>query len=43
MTKEKDIENNIGSEDYGYSAIIEYEGDEDDPTIIHITGRGICP
>lgn len=26
-----------------YSAIIEFEGDKADPTILHIIGRGICP
>lgn len=30
-------------QDYTYSAIFEFEGEPLDPTILHLTGRGICP
>jgi hypothetical protein len=30
-------------EDFSYSAIISYEGVKETPTIIHVTGRGVCP
>lgn len=26
--------------DYAYSAIVEFEGDKGDPTILHVIGRG---
>lgn len=29
--------------DEPYSAIVEFEGDKSDPTILHIIGRGIAP
>lgn len=35
---------NPDMEDYSYSAIISYENaPKEQPTIIHVTGRGICP
>lgn len=30
-------------QDFSYSAIFEFEGDKKDPTILHVTGRGMCP
>ncbi|EGR30900.1 hypothetical protein IMG5_121460 [Ichthyophthirius multifiliis] len=30
-------------EDYSYSALFCYEDSKEQPTILHITGRGICP
>ena len=36
-------ENEIEVESYLYSAVIEYEGSDAEPTIIHISGKGICP
>jgi len=34
---------NAEIEDFSYSAIFTYEGIKETPTIIHVTGRGICP
>ncbi|EWS70940.1 flagellar associated protein, putative (macronuclear) [Tetrahymena thermophila SB210] len=36
-------EMNADVEDYSYSAIFSYDGQQSNPTIIHVTGRGICP
>lgn len=34
---------NADVEDFSYSAIFSYDGMNNNPTIIHVTGRGICP
>jgi hypothetical protein len=40
---EKDEKNN-DVKDYNYSAIFYYDAsEEEEPTILHMTGRAICP
>lgn len=29
--------------EHNYSAIFEFSGDKEEQTILHVTGRGICP
>ena len=33
----------IRSSDYSYSAIFDFSGDNEDPTLLHLTGKEITP